>query len=188
MTKPKRRKRTEPVAVVEPTEAQLANGDYQLVHMPNPEGGNRVAPVFVNRGGTPVMRWIAAGKLSDTQQVAISVVLRLWRILGCEGRVAATYGEHMAPCTITETPELIERIVEAREDLKRIEGHFHGLDAWWEVFENVVRFDEPAGVSGSRLGFGARSAEDRAHTTVCFVADIIATRENLSPPVRIRTA
>ena len=77
-------------------------------------------------------------------------------------------------------------LIEAREDLYRIMNYTPR--PYWDVFENVCRHDEPAGIAGSRLGFGSRSAQDRAHTIVCFVADVIAMREGMLPTVRILVA
>lgn len=152
------------------TKEQKAKGTY--------EGERRI----FNRGGTPVMRWMTAGKLSDTQAIAIQLCYRLWGIAGLSQRTTAAYGERM-PVMLhqDESRALIE--IEAREDLHRIMDYVPG--PYWQVFENVCRYDEPAGVAGSRMGFGNRSAEDRAHTIVCFVADIIAMKERLTPTVRI---
>jgi hypothetical protein len=117
--------------------------------------------------------------------LAIRTCFRLWGILGTEARTTAAYGEQFGVCENEESEHIAAIRLDAKEDLTRIRGYFRGLDSWWQIFENVCRFDEPAGMAGSRLGFGARSSEDRAHTTVCFVADIIATRERLTSSVRI---
>jgi|JI10StandDraft_1071094.scaffolds.fasta_scaffold188956_4 hypothetical protein len=153
---------------------QRAKGGY--------EGDKRI----VNTGGTPVARWAKSGKLSQTQCIAIEMCIRLWAITGTEQRTTANYGEIYSG-SAAESENGVERYLDAKMDLSRLHGYFRGLEAWWQVFENVCRFDEPAGVAGSRLGFGSRSAEDRAHTTVCFVADIIATNERLIPNTRIRS-
>lgn len=139
---------------------------------------------IINRGGTPIMRWIDAGKLSETQALAIQTCYRLWALTGLEQRTTANYGERIPGAGDNDARAAVE--IEAREDLHRIQGYIPA--PYWAVFENVCRFDEPAGVAGSRLGFGNRSAEDRAHTTVCFVADLIAMRERLLPVSRILAA
>lgn len=158
-----------------PTPEQLAKGGYDPVSQPDPEGGNRQAQVHINRGGTPVMRWIEDGKLTENQQRAIAHTLYLWRMCGLEQRTTASYGERILTTGDSELRAGSE--IEARHDLHRIKEYIPCT--YWDVFENVVRFDEPAGVAGSRLGFGTRSACDRAHTTVCFVADIIFEKERL---------
>jgi hypothetical protein len=160
-----------------PTDAQQANGDYVRSSVPSPSGGNRVAQVYINRGGTPVARWHHAGKLDDRQLAVIQWCQRLWSITGQHQRLTAQYGERTMPSHSVELQAI--KVLAANEDLDRIKGYFTGLDAWWNVFENVCRFDQPAGFAGAALGYGSRSAEDRAHTTVCFVADIIATKERM---------
>ena len=157
------------------TPEQRAKGTY--------EGDQRI----VNRGGTPVMRWLQAGKLSETQALAIQLCYSLWGRAGITQRVTANYGDRL-PGNAPQSEDQANSELTARRDLHRVQGYFNGLEAWWGVFENVCRFDEPAGVAGSKLGFGNRSAEDRAHTTVCFVADIIATKEGLIPVARILSA
>lgn len=154
------------------TPEQRAKGGY--------EGERRI----VNRGGTPIMRWIAAGKLTETQELAIQTCYRLWTLTGLEQRTTAAYGENIASVG-HETERRATLLIEAREDLHRIQNYIPA--GYWQVFENVCRFDEPAGVAGSRLG-SSRGAEDRAHTIVCFVADLIAMHERLVPVTRILVA
>lgn len=190
MAKPKRKAKQRPqIEAIEafetPTPIQLVNGDYELGRTPHPEGGNRVAPTYINRGGTPVMRWINSGKLSDTQLIAISLCYRLWGMTGMVQRITASYGERM-PASVTFSEARATAELEARQDLYRLQSYVPF--AYWQIFENVCRFDEPAGVAGSRLGQSNRSNEDRAHTVVCFVADTIAMKERLIPTTRIRVA
>ena len=65
------------------------------------------------------------------------------------------------------------------DEIKRISGSFPGH--YWDVFQNVCRFDEPAGVAGSKLQSTRKhSAETTARTIVCLVADMIAMRERLT--------
>lgn len=154
------------------TPEQRAKGTY--------EGERRI----INRGGTPIMRWIASGKISETQGLAIQTCYRLWALVGLEQRTTASYGERIAGGDASEQRAAL--LIEAREDLYRIQDYIPA--PYWEIFQNVCRFDEPAGVAGSRMGFGSRSSEDRAHTVVCFVADIIAMKERLVPVTRIAAA
>lgn len=123
----------------------------------------------------PVERWKASGKLSQPQQVVIEMCQRLWRLAGLEQRVTASYGERTAASVGYELRAITE--IEAREDLHRIQDYVPR--PYWSVFEACCRHGEPAGVAGSRLGFGDRSAQDRAHMVVCLVADVIAMREGV---------
>lgn len=123
----------------------------------------------------PVMRWIALGRLSESQQHAIGYVRRLWEIAGLERSVTAKYGHIAAGGGCADLRAAIE--IDAREDLHRVQDYVP--PQWWAIFELVCRFGEPAGVAGSTLGFGDRSAQERAHTVVCMVADVVAMRERL---------
>lgn len=156
------------------TPEQAAKGTYQ-------GHGRR----YVNRGGTPVARWVAAGRISDAQALAIQLCLRLWAVAGVSQRTTATYGERLPPGGHMSEAQAL-REIEARKDLRRIEGYVPAR--YWEVFENVCRFDEPAGIAGSRLGECDKAAEVAARTIVCFVADVIAMKERLLPTTRIRVA
>lgn len=171
-----RKKRKPPVTVQpgeKPTREQLAKGDYHRDFVTHVETATKaMAHISAQE---PVERWKRDGRLSDTQLAAIAFTRRLWAILGAQQKVTASYGERIPASASNE--HLALRQIEAREDLHRISGYVP--HAYWCVFENVCRFDEPAGVAGSRLGYGSRSARDRAHTVVCFVADIIAMKENL---------
>jgi hypothetical protein len=50
----------------------------------------------VNRGGTPVMRWLNAGTITPTQKIAIDTCNRLWNIVGIKQSTTASYGERIA--------------------------------------------------------------------------------------------
>lgn len=127
-----------------------------------------------NNGCSTVKRWETAGLMTPSQLAAIAHMIRLW-------------------ATAFETKGLVvdlERVrggqssgdglaqQEAIDDLKRIESHFP--HAYWSVFENVVRHDEPGGYSGSRLAERSRGGSKRVLTIVQFIADVIAERERLS--------
>lgn len=140
-----------------------------------------------NHGASPLTRWKSANELSDSQLAAIGWCQRIWALIGLEPRTTAIYDERTAIATGDgESGGMILRRMRARDDLKRVAG---GLDPegnfetgyipkpYWDVFENCIRFDEPAGAAGSRLGRSAPSV--RALTTVRFVADIIAMKERL---------
>jgi hypothetical protein len=125
-----------------------------------------------NRGGTALARWITAKLLSDSQQAAILHCINLWAKIGSRSIVAnlqrsvgGGYGDGYAEA-------------EALAELHRIKSGIPEI--YWNVFERVCRWDEPAGVAGSRLCRAKNSADVAARVTVCFVADLIATRERLS--------
>lgn len=175
MGKATRKRIPSPVEALDgPTEAQIANGNFERTDFIHADTAQRVT-AFVNRGGTPYARWKAEERLTDNQRVAIDHVIRLWALAGTERRITANYGERISGSGNAEHRAISE--IEAREDLHRIQDYIPSK--YWHCFENVIRWDEPAGIAGSKLGFGGRSACDRAHQVCCFVADIIFERERL---------
>lgn len=123
----------------------------------------------------PVARWKASGRLTQGQELAIELCVRLWNLAGRMAPVTARYDVPTPAGPGVESRVVNE--VEARNDLHRIRGYVP--TAYFDLFENVVRHGEPAEIAGLRLNFGGRSAADRAHQVVCFVADIIAMKERV---------
>jgi hypothetical protein len=165
------------VEMVGPTDAQRMNGDYASADIIHAETFTR-ASVHLNRGGTPVARWKRDGALTDSQIAAIDHCGRLWGILGAGPRLIAAYGERIPGQGNSEALNAAQ--IDARDDLYRIIDLFPGpLQSYFRVFENVCRFDMPAGVAGGELSKSSRTAAERAHQVVCFVADIIATEVRL---------
>lgn len=156
-----------------PTPEQLAKGAYGRKFVMHVDSATETM-AYVSRHD-PVERWIASERLEDGQIAAIRLCQRLWSLAGVSQPVTAAYGERIPGTGNVELRAVNE--IEAREDLHRIEDYFPAK--YWAIFELVCRFGEPAGVAGSRLGYGDRSGADRAHTVVCFVADKIAEQERL---------
>jgi hypothetical protein len=160
-----------------PVEAE-AHGDYRNDFVTHVETGTK-AYTKLNRGGSPVDRWMALGKLTEPQWAVIQWCYHLWDKVGLKQRTTANYGERIAGTGSSEWANLTQ--IEAKEDLYRIMDYFPGAArTYWAIFEDVCRFDVPAGVAGGTLGYGSRSADTRAHQIVCFVADIIASRERIA--------
>lgn len=127
-----------------------------------------------NRGGTPIDRWRRDGHISPSQDAAIAHCIALWGAISNSAGLVANLDR-----TVFGSPgEGHSREVEARTDLQRLKSHVG--PQFWSLFENVVRFDEPAGVAGSRLGAPTQKREFAARLAVQFVADIITTKERLS--------
>ena len=144
------------------------HGDYAR------DGRSGRSAIMRNRGGTSVDRWEAKGLLSETQLAAIAHMQRLWQIVDAGPRLAMNWEQSIFGCS--GDGNLAE--IQAREDLQRIRSGFPS--AYWDVFENVVRFDEPAGIAGSRLASVSRSAAEGARLVVCLIADTIYLRERLT--------
>lgn len=130
---------------------------------------NKIVNVLVNRGGTAVERWIAndkVGLFEEGQQRAIRYTQGLW--VRADGNLRAVdttrdiVDEHIDGLS---QQEALDELCWLKERLPR--NH-------WEVYENVCRFDEEAGVAGSRLASNSRSAIDAAKTSVAFTSSLIA--------------
>ncbi|MBO9624155.1 MAG: hypothetical protein J7500_15715 [Sphingomonas sp.] len=132
-------------------------------------GRNSIVNVLINRGGTAVERWMAndkTGLFEEGQQRAIRYTQGLW--IRAEGKLRA----------VDPTRDVVDEMVdgmsqqEALDELQRLKSRVP--NPYWDVYENVCRFDEEAGVAGSRLASNSRSAIDAAKTTVAFTASLIA--------------
>lgn len=138
-------------------------------------------------GHAPVDRWRRDGVLSPSQEAAIAYCERIWALVGTEQRTVASYDERLDRSADGESGRMLLRRMDAADDLRRIAGGICGNGQWrpgyipsayWKVFENCVRFGEPAGVLGSSLG--RLHPHVRAQVTVQFVADLIAMNEGLT--------
>lgn len=125
--------------------------------------------VLINRGGTALERWMAndrAGLFEEPQQRAIRYTQGLW--VRAEGRLRA----------VDPARDVVDQQIdglsqqEALDELQRLKDRTPR--PYWDVYENVCRFDEEAGAAGSRLASNSRSAVDAAKTTVAFTASLIA--------------
>lgn len=126
-----------------------------------------------NRGGTTVERWIAANDLTDHQQCAIRHVQGLWNALGPSRGLVANLDR-----TIFGTiGDGHHREIEARETLSRFRGKFG--HKYWDMFENICRFDMAAGIAGRSVRTGDR-ASTAALAVVQLIADMIYSSERLS--------
>ena len=120
-----------------------------------------------NRSGTPIARWQADGLLSDTQCLAIDYCVRLWERAGRFSNLTQDLMKitGLPPSSGWSQQEALDELAHFKADMPR---------KYWEVYENVCRFDMPAGTAGSLLANNNRSAIDAARICVCFVADLIA--------------
>lgn len=128
----------------------------------------------INKSVSPVIRWKNDGLLSDSQEAAIEHCQRLWMLTDCSGRLVANLDRTIFGCP--GDGNMAE--IEARDDLHRIKSGFPA--GYWSVFEAVCRFDEPAGVAGSRLAKDDVTRRTMARAVVLMVADMITMRERLS--------
>ena len=151
------------------------HGDYERDFVTHVETGTK-AMTSINRGGTPVCRWIARKQLSQSQRNAIWYTTRLWHLAGLTTPLTANYGERVSSST-GSTDLRAANEIEARADLHRIQGYVPR--PYWQVYENVVRHGIAAGSAGASLANASRNAKHTAFLAVCFVADVIAMHERL---------
>lgn len=156
-----------------PTREQMARGDIERQFVTHAESATKAMAHVSHQNA--VQRWKRAGRLSDTQIAAIDLCEALWGNLEVSPRLTAAYGEAIRATGNEETRAAA--ILDTREQLRRIEGYFTGLEKWWDVFENVCRFGQADG--GVDLGYSTRTAKEQAFTVVCFIADTIAQNEKL---------
>lgn len=142
--------------------------------------------VVRNRGGTTVERWLAKGDITRRQAEAISLYCRAWRMHIGEQRVVANWSLVSSfRGGTTDFDAFVENALKAKRLLKGLDeevffrlplGHFN-------VFQNVVIYDEAAGVAGCRLGYTSKQAEAVAKLTVLMMADMIADVLNLGEQI-----
>ncbi len=167
------RGRAKKVREGDPTAEYIAKGNVERRYVTHVETQTKSMAHVSNH--SPVERWERAGRLTDTQMTAIALVRSLWALTGLKQKTTANYGEVILGGFDNEWAAV--RTIQAAKDLARIEEYVPAH--WWECFENVCRFDEPAGVAGASLGYGDRNAEIRAHMIVVCVADLIVREERL---------
>lgn len=152
-------------------EAQIPNLAMGKIVDLSGELGKRMTTydVLVNRGGTAVERWFAndrAGLFEEPQQRAIRYTQSLW--LRAESQLRAV--DHTRDVVDQQVEGMSQQ--EALDELQRLKDRTPRR--YWDVYENVCRFDEEAGTAGSKLASNSRSAVDAAKTTVAFTASLIA--------------
>jgi hypothetical protein len=152
------------------TNARPVLSPYAAQHGQYEAGNNRS---LVNRGGTPIARWRTAKMISDSQMAAIEHCWRIWAAIGRSSGLVMDFNRVKAQGNSDGWSEQ-----QALDDMRRIKGYFP--EKWWNIFENVCRFDEPAGSAGSKLCNNRDEHVAAARTVVQFVADVIAMNERLS--------
>lgn len=174
--------------------AAQAHGDYKSIEIPDEtkvvQGGKEKVTstkVARNRGGTAVERWAGRGDLDERQIEAVALYSRAWHRVFQEQRVVMNWsmtasfrGGALGFEAFADSQEKAQRLL----DLIDNEVFFHLPLRLFHVWQNVVLFDEAAGVAGSRLGYSNKQAEAAAKVAVTMVADMIANLMNLGAPRR----
>ncbi|MGR6328946.1 hypothetical protein ACU5AX_07770 [Sphingomonas sp. XXL09] len=111
----------------------------------------KVVNVLLNRGGTAVEQWFGrdpAGLFDEPQQRAIRHTQALWSRADCQLRAV----DHSRDVVDNQVEGMSQQ--EALDELKWLKDRMPR--PYWDVFESVCRFDEEAGVAGSRLASNSR--------------------------------
>lgn len=161
---------TEPMDL--PTVEQLKTGDYIRQFVTNAETNSKSMAHRSMRD--PVLRWENDLKITDMQASTIRRMQGLWQAVYGTQRLTGTYDEPVAASTGHVSDEMR---LECRDELRRIEGYFAGVQQWYSVFERVCRFGFTGPEACETGAVSERASRDRALVIVCFVADWIATRE-----------
>jgi hypothetical protein len=156
----------------------VTEGDFG----PNEKGERSVV---INRGSTTVDRWHATGALHERQMDAVKLYRWAWHMTFSETRVTMNWSAFasmpMRGGGLT-LEHFIATAIEARETLAEMDRDIFGRlpHARFDSWQNVVIFDEPAGLAGSRLGFSGRDSAQTAALTNCqLICDLICTGWNL---------
>lgn len=169
-TKNKRRKQRYRMDAELPTPEQLANDDYVRDFVTHAES-NTKATAYRKRDSSIVEKWFREGAtgFDEPARRAIADCVTYWARMG-SARVTAPYGERIAVSTHDNDytqQEAADEIAFRKKLVPR---------AYWDVFENVVRHNEPAGVAGSSFANNPAQRIASARAIVGFVANIIAMK------------
>lgn len=137
------------------------------------EPAHKQKRVTINRGGSTLQRWIAAGYLNESEISAISHYTRAWHRLYSEPRVTA----NMSPIAFIrgsgDEAGHVTAMIDAGELLKLLDERIFDIapDYYRGVWQDIVIYDRPA----YEVGGSNRSSAERAKTICLFIADMIAT-------------
>jgi hypothetical protein len=166
------------IATVNPFSAQ--HGDYSREPLPvttGELGSERSGNITVlrNRSVTTVERWSNGHLLSRPQKEAIELYHRAWSVSIGHPNVTMNWSLTATIRGIPAEVWLTNRM-EARETLRRIDDLLKRMpNGYADVWKNVILFDEPLGVAGSRLGYEKQaSAANKARKICQFIGDKIA--------------
>ena len=153
-----------------PTLAQLANDDFDRDFVTHTET-NTKAMAYRRRDSCIVEKWVREGGIGfgyGANQVIANCQL-YWLRVG-EPRLIAQYGERMPASTHGEGYTQQEALDELHYYSKMVPK------LYWDVFEAVVRHNEPAGVAGSRFAKNDPQRIQSAKVITGMVAAVIAQR------------
>jgi hypothetical protein len=149
------------------------HGHYRettVVDLSGELGGKRgMATVLRNLYPNIADRWLAEGGpgFEEPQRRAIEHCRSLWHRAATEGRLVANL-DRVRGSSGGDGWTQHEALSELATFKARLPLHS------WDVFENVVRWDEPAGAAGSKYSNNPHQAIAHAKASVGFVLSMIA--------------
>ena len=173
------RKPLDPLAVLEreafetPTVHQVLNGDFERDFVTHVES-NTKAMAYRRRESCIVEKWCKQNEIGFGHG-AVRIIANCqlyWMRLG-EPRLIAQYGERLPASTAGDGWTRQEALDELHH-YKKLLGA--GMDTYWNVFEAVVRHNEPAGVAGSRFAKNDPQRIQSAKVITGMVASFLASK------------
>lgn len=168
-TKTKKRKSTRPQDIGDtPTPEQIRKGEAVRDFVTHAETNTKAMAHKVHHN--TIEKWKRKGYLSSTEINTIQRMQEAWDVVYGQAKLTASYSEPSGgPSGALGCEGRQERILALRDALRDIEAQFKGVEAWYNVFEQICRFDHhPLDVEKSR---------DRALLIVQFVCNIIESRK-----------
>lgn len=165
------------------TKEARQHSEYQAVRfelIEVTEGGKRVkkeTKVVRNVGRTAIDRWVMRGQLDDRQLAAILFYQSAFRAVFGEGpRVTANYSPDVIRGADGSMDRWLLSVQSCKTSLILLDDEvFRRLPRHYKpVWQNVVIWDEAAGVAGSRAGYVNKPAEAVAKEIVKTVAHMVA--------------
>jgi hypothetical protein len=165
------------------TKEAQRNGDYRHVPFTDvevTEGGKRVKKEdrrVRNLARTQVERWHSKGFFDERQMAAILFYQDAFRkMFGDGARVTANYSPVRGGAAGFAIELWASTAYRAKEALRLLdqEVFFRLPVEHFEVWQNVVIWDEPCGVAGGRAGFCHKPGEAVAKVIVLTIAGMIA--------------
>lgn len=162
----KREKAVKHVVVVEPAKETLVHGEYEKKVVLHSESATQTETT-INRRSHVIDKWIDEGGLGfeGGAVTAIRNCQFFWeRMKG--NKLTASYGERISGGLEGMDPS------DALDMMARFKRPIPA--PYWNIFENVVRNRQPAGVAGSDLAKNTTQSIASARAVVGFVASKIA--------------
>lgn len=153
-----------------PNVAQLTNDVFDRDFVTHTET-NTKAMAYRRRDSCIVEKWCREGGIGfdhGAQRIIANCQL-FWMRLG-EPSLIAHYGERLAPSTGGDGWTRQEALDELHRYKKMVP------EPYWQVFQNVIRHNEPAGVAGSSFANNDAQRIQSAKVITGMVASFIATK------------